>query len=1413
MGGVVEEGGGGEGEEVRECMWMVDYLSEVGMGAGAGTAGGGGGVCRHPAQIVSGSSVCEVVTGLVQRCMATSSCANVAFHSQVLCLVALIPRQDAHTLGLAFWRNLLQHVRVLLPLIHSASCAGSPATSASDATVGASGGGSAVGAGVGGGQNRLWMAQLQAALVLRAQTAAEQSAAAAGVGAGVGMGVHRGESVLEMAGSVAYLRRAALVALSVCVDVVGSEIRPHATEIIQVVRPHMPEEMAACMHVLRAIVSSLFASAPRHSARSHSAGNHRVPEGSVAGAAGGTGAGGGEAGAKSKGSWGRAPAPFVDNVFDLAKGVVGEALRFAKSSHDPSVLEAAAWVTEAVLRSSLHYQLWESVDRFLIFVTSQLKSEPLQLPRPRRLIARWLALLGHLPLSEYHPNAPVTLEQVAMLVSTFATRPCERSSPSATARVVTDHAFVGVQVMWRMVRHVVSKEQGDGGSAVVGGALQCLIFEELISCLGVDLASLEDASRDMAAAAGEGEGPCLGGFGVSRLMHEAQALWMLQAFVCGLRGFVDGESQADVPAQWGLQAQAMLDMICRAVLRLLVCRGCPSEALGHESQGRQGAWVLVMHGAACVLVSAGSDSVKDGAGLCPTNTGLPTYLCVTAAKALRQCLEGLQRVSDGSGGLEEQPSAEDAAGIVVGRGVEEGGGAAAVCIYRCYVVLSVYASWYLCRASAGVGRDGDGEEEGAGGGVIGDALREVIRLLVAIVDLQCRLVLAKEGCEDCGSAVKMLRLCLQTLLRMLCPDLGSDASWAHAEGENVAMPQDLTGMITYKHLQGLNVEARPEIVEIVRALVLPRAQVWCQVANSRFLPICCSVEMTHMLVLLTIDPLMLQIDAAPGAGAETSDRLCLSVPDDRAWEDVVKALSLVGGGCLVLSRRSAAVMTRAAPQQRMRAVDPRCAALLIKCPTLPVAAPLWAHINICQTCSAVLLRLLRREWQEEDDEHGRHKNSKVSIACASRHLTVLGQMAVSRGVVLAVWHRFLAPHARCKSVATPALLKLNALRDKLAKRQAAFAAKAPHQPPPTNHAQAPMDSPSTPFALLQASSGAAPVQPGRGGGGDGSGGSAGGVDVAIVAPLATLKGGGAGGRMRRGKVSEEETGASTRIVLRGESAEEGEGTKEENGDGREEEDQGEEVEDCRFAPPDYDECRDIWQLITSLLHASPTKAADKAEAGSETQNDFQFAMPLLSFSQDRLPSDMNPPPKREAARTKDDSGSPHAVECEGKLRSEPVVWEEEACIPEAMAVWLATQCGRGVEDVGTLCVAGLELEKGSEAGGDEDRTRGRGKALCVLSRLVAEGKLRVVNQALVQLMVLHAHVGAATSLLLTTFQDAMLHAPGTNFSKVFSTVLLYSKRTRPLTPQNFCQGMLSAPTTVETLEGPRCRCVNACARR
>ena len=388
---------------------------------------------------------------------------------------------------------------------------------------------------------------------------------------------------------------------------------------------------------------------------------------------------------------------------------------------------------------------------------------------------RWLALLGHLPLSDYHPNAPVTIDQVAALVSAFATHPHQRLGPTAKARPAADHAYVGVQVMWRLVRHVVCPEPGEGAVAG-GGALQCVVFEELISCLGVDVASLDDVSRDMAGGVGGKEGESNGGVSVSRMLHEAQALWMLQAFVRGLRGVIEGLSPGDAPPQLISQAQAMLDMIRRAVLPLLVCRGCQSEVQGPEEQGWQGAslCVLIVHGAARVLVAAGAGAANDGARLCPENKDVPTYLCATASKALRQCRAGLT--------LEQ----------------------AVVCMYRCYGLLSVYVSWYLRRACTGGGGDGNVEAHGGGvgGGTGVDALREVLELLVDIVDEHCRLVLGGASCAECGPAVKMLRLGLQTLLRVLCPDLNGDVSRAPAEGEDAAMPQDLMEMIASRHLQG-----------------------------------------------------------------------------------------------------------------------------------------------------------------------------------------------------------------------------------------------------------------------------------------------------------------------------------------------------------------------------------------------------------------------------------------------------------------------------------------------------------------------------------------------------------------------------------------------------------------------------------
>jgi hypothetical protein len=58
-----------------------------------------------------------------------------------------------------------------------------------------------------------------------------------------------------------------------------------------------------------------------------------------------------------------------------------------RSSNDAHVLEAAASLCEAVLATSVHYQLWDSVDRFVMHVEALLRTDPfVSVPRPRRLI-------------------------------------------------------------------------------------------------------------------------------------------------------------------------------------------------------------------------------------------------------------------------------------------------------------------------------------------------------------------------------------------------------------------------------------------------------------------------------------------------------------------------------------------------------------------------------------------------------------------------------------------------------------------------------------------------------------------------------------------------------------------------------------------------------------------------------------------------------------------------------------------------------------------------------------------------------------------------------------------------------------------------------------------------------------------
>jgi len=48
--------------------------------------------------VVVGVCVCEVVGGVMQRMLATSWCANIGIHAQVLCLVLLLPMSLSHTL-------------------------------------------------------------------------------------------------------------------------------------------------------------------------------------------------------------------------------------------------------------------------------------------------------------------------------------------------------------------------------------------------------------------------------------------------------------------------------------------------------------------------------------------------------------------------------------------------------------------------------------------------------------------------------------------------------------------------------------------------------------------------------------------------------------------------------------------------------------------------------------------------------------------------------------------------------------------------------------------------------------------------------------------------------------------------------------------------------------------------------------------------------------------------------------------------------------------------------------------------------------------------------------------------------------------------------------------------------------------
>ena len=73
--------------------------------------------------------------------------------------------------------------------------------------------------------NRVWMAQLQSTLAMQALADDDLVKQEGGVTAVMGC---EDESLLQIAATVKYLRRATLAALSVCIDVLAADIRRSA---------------------------------------------------------------------------------------------------------------------------------------------------------------------------------------------------------------------------------------------------------------------------------------------------------------------------------------------------------------------------------------------------------------------------------------------------------------------------------------------------------------------------------------------------------------------------------------------------------------------------------------------------------------------------------------------------------------------------------------------------------------------------------------------------------------------------------------------------------------------------------------------------------------------------------------------------------------------------------------------------------------------------------------------------------------------------------------------------------------------------------------------------------------------------------------------------------------------------------
>lgn len=192
--------------------------------------------------------------------------------------------------------------------------------------------------------------------------------------------------------------------------------------------------------------------------------------------------------------------------------------------------------------------------------------------------------------------------------------------------------------------------------------------------------------------------------------------------------------------------------------------------------------------------------------------------------------------------------------------------------------------------------------------------------------------------------------------------------------------------------------------------------------SEDLLPRCLAVYVAHIIAILGIDSRAVPAEGGGPVGGEgevQEPAADLAPPRQMGpsvlWEDMVQEFHQTGVRCLVLSKRTAARMGDAPEGDALLPIDAKCVKMLLDCPTLSVAAPLWAHVNVCRTCSSLVLQHLQSAWHKRPDGssaepllEGSGADSGGGPSCvseASRELTVLGQMAVSRALVMAVWER------------------------------------------------------------------------------------------------------------------------------------------------------------------------------------------------------------------------------------------------------------------------------------------------------------------------------------------------------------------------------------------------------------------------